>query len=55
MNNKDIKTVQLTEEMIFAISVALDELSNSGDWADYLSKSELEKVFKGIDELKKII
>ena len=50
-----METVQLTEEMIFAISVALDELSNSADWCDYLTKKELERVFKGIDELRKII
>jgi hypothetical protein len=44
--------VVLTEDMIFAMKVALDELSNSAEWTNYLSKAEYDSVRKGIEELQ---
>lgn len=47
--------IELTEKMIFAISVAFDELSNSGDWCDYLEEKELDDVYEGIEQIKKLV
>jgi hypothetical protein len=44
--------VTLTPEMIFALQVALDVLSSSGVWTEYLTKDELETACKGIKQLK---
>ena len=41
--------------MLFAISVAFDELSNSGDWTNYLTPKELEQFYKGRDKYKNLI
>jgi|ETNvirnome_2_130_1030620.scaffolds.fasta_scaffold203805_1 hypothetical protein len=45
--------IKLTKEMKLAIEVAIDELSNNGDWCDYLTDEECEEVFTGIKMLKR--
>ena len=47
--------VELTEDMVFAISVAFDELSNCSDWEDYLEDDQIDKVYEGRDQLVNII
>lgn len=46
--------IELTEKMIFAISVAFDELSNCSDWEDYLEDDQIDKVYEGRDQFRKI-
>ena len=46
--------VELTEEMILAISVAFDEVSNSGEWCEYLEEDKIDDVYEGIDKFRKI-
>jgi len=45
-------TLNLTPEMIFALQVALDELSNSGEWANHLTEDEVEMTYIGIKQLE---
>lgn len=45
-------TLNLTPEMIFALQVALDELSNSGVWTEYITEGEVENVYEGIEQLR---
>jgi hypothetical protein len=45
-------TLNLTPEMIFALQVALDELSNSGEWANHLTEDEVETTYEGIAQLR---
>lgn len=45
-------TVELTKDERFAIMVALDELSNSGDWTEYYTEEQTGKVFKAMRTLK---
>ena len=47
--------IKLTEDMIFAIGVSFDELSNCYDWQDYLEDDQIDKVFKGRDQILNII
>jgi hypothetical protein len=44
--------VTLTPEMIFALQVALDELSNSAEWTNYLTDEENIEAAKGIAQLR---
>ena len=44
--------LNLTPEMIFALQVALDELSNSGVWTEYLTEDEVETTYEGIKQLR---
>jgi hypothetical protein len=47
--------VKLSKSMILAIQTGLAELENSGMWCDDLSKKEIKKIEKGIEELEKIL
>lgn len=47
--------VELTEDMIYAINIAFDELSNCSDWCDYLGEDEVNIVLNGISQLKDIL
>jgi len=47
--------IELTEDMIFAIGVAFDELSNCSDWEEYLGDDQIDKVYEGRDQLVNII
>jgi hypothetical protein len=48
--------VELTEEMILAINVALNEFDNGSDWSHcFDDEDEFEKVERGIEQLRKLI
>jgi len=47
--------ITLTPDMITAIRVAFDELSNSGSWIDYLDEEVTEAVYDGMSELKELL
>ena len=48
-------TIELTEDMVFAISVAFDELSNCSDWEDYLEDDQIDTVYEGRDRFTEAI
>jgi len=47
--------IELNDDMILAIQVALDELTNSGDWCEYLDEEEIDRVMDGIQQIKEQI
>ena len=47
--------IELTDDMIFAIGVAFDELMNCGDWEHHLDDDQIDKVFEGRDQLLNMI
>lgn len=47
--------VKLSKNMILAIQTGLAELENSGMWCDDLSKKEVKKIEKGIEELERLL
>jgi len=51
------KNVEITldKDMIFAIKLAFDELSNSGEWAHYYNTKQLEKFHNGESKLRKLL
>lgn len=49
------KKIELDEEMMLAMLVAFDELSNSGDWTDYITEKQYTGVQSGIRKIKKYV
>jgi len=47
--------VKLDSDMIFAIKLAFDELSNSGEWTHYYKSKELDKFNKGETKLRQLL
>ena len=48
--------VELSEEMILAINVAVDEFDNSSEWRYcFDDEDEIEKVERGIEQLRNLI
>ena len=47
--------IELTDEMVFAIGIAFDELSNSGQWAEYINEKQYDIVDTGRSQLKSYI
>ena len=46
--------IELTPEMVDAILVALDELSNSGDWIEFYDEGEYDIIARGIAALRNL-
>jgi|DEB0MinimDraft_10_1074344.scaffolds.fasta_scaffold338151_2 hypothetical protein len=40
-------TIEVTEEMWYAISIAFSELDNSDDWMEYYTNEQIEKIYDG--------
>jgi len=43
--------IKLTKKALFAIEIAFAELENSGDWENYLSDEDIEKVYEGWNDV----
>jgi hypothetical protein len=46
---------KITKSMALAIEIGIAELENSGIWEDGLSKKEIKKTYKGIEELEMLL
>lgn len=47
-------TVELTPEMVLALKVMLDEMTNSGTWRTCLEDEEQNDVDKGLTQFKEL-
>ena len=48
-------TIEVTEEMMTAVSVAIAEIGNSDIWADHVTDEEFEQTLKGRDEWDELL
>lgn len=45
-------TVNLTEKEVHAIQVALDELKNSGEWAEHKEEDDVDEIFDSMESIE---